>query len=93
MHQYLQGSAAFASLSYLAKNVVARGLVGPALFRSILLHELGAMPKTWVSDTYESFSQNLKRPKTLRRAGFFEEPVLALWQSCTSRRADFANFV
>ena len=50
---------------------VARGLVGPAFFHSFLLQELGKLLKTWVSRTCETFAQSLKRPKPLRRAGFF----------------------
>ena len=49
------------------------------------------MLKTWVSGTCGSSEPNLKRQKTLRRAAFFEETVLALRQNCPSGRADFAN--
>ena len=55
------------------KNKVARGLVGPAFFHSFLLQQLGKLLNTWVSRTCESFAQSLKRPKPLRRAGFFRK--------------------
>ena len=76
------------------KNKVARGLVGLAFFYRILLQEPGKYlkPGFRAHVKFQSFAQNLKRPETLRRAGLFQETVLAPWRNCPSRRADFANF-